>query len=196
MKICLHERLWSNSTYLLICDIWLIITWIIFQLLEIKANGFYGKVYKGKSGDKFVAVKVFPLQQKQSWVLEQEIYKLPRMSHENILKFIGVCETPGHEFWLMTEFHEKGNIMIHDKTESSMIHSANPQSGRQWRIVFVLLDFEKCGRTDGQTCVNIRSNHYRPWLWVGRVDQYKFIPITYFSLDLCKIIKLSCVDRV
>ena len=35
---------------------------------------------------------------------------------------------------------------------------------------FVLLDFEKWGRTD-----DMRENNdpYRPWLWVGRVDQNK-----------------------
>ena len=36
-----------------------------------------------------------------------------------------------------------------------------------------LLDFEKWAWTDGSTdttCEN--SNYYRPWLWVGLVDQY------------------------
>ena len=54
---------------------------------------------------------MFPLQEKQSWFAEQEVYRLPRMSHENILKFIGVDkkgEGLEREFYLLTQFHSKG----------------------------------------------------------------------------------------
>ena len=61
---------------------------------------------------KTVAVKIFPMQDKNSWQAEQEIYNLPRMDHESILKFIQ-CERRGEnlamEYWLTTEFHEYGN---------------------------------------------------------------------------------------
>ena len=60
---------------------------------------------------KTVAVKIFPMQDKNSWQAEQEIYNLPRMDHESILKFIQ-CERRGEnlamEYWLTTEFHEYG----------------------------------------------------------------------------------------
>ena len=59
------------------------------QLLEIKARGRFGAVWKGQLGEDKVAIKIFPLQDKQSWFAEQEIYNLPQMSHENILHFIG-----------------------------------------------------------------------------------------------------------
>ena len=59
------------------------------QLLEIKARGRFGAVWKGQLGGEHVAVKIFPLQDKQSWLAEQGIYSLPQMSHENVLKFIG-----------------------------------------------------------------------------------------------------------
>ena len=42
---------------------------------------------------------------------------------------------------------------------------------------FALLDFEKWGRTD--VCAN--NCPYRPWLWVGRVDQYLIYAL---SLDV------------
>ena len=74
-------------------------------MLEIKARGRFGAVWKGHLGEDQVAVKIFPLQDKQSWFAEQEIYSLPQMSHENVLKFIGtskfyikfekVCVFPG-----------------------------------------------------------------------------------------------------
>lgn len=60
------------------------------QLLEIKARGRFGAVWKGHLGGEQVAVKIFPLQDKQSWFAEQEIFNLPQMSHENILRFIGL----------------------------------------------------------------------------------------------------------
>ena len=60
---------------------------------------------------KTVAVKIFPMQDKNSWQAEQEIYNLPRMDHDSILTFIQ-CEKRGEnlamEYWLTTEFHENG----------------------------------------------------------------------------------------
>ena len=55
-----------------------------------------------------------------------------------------------------------------------MIHSARPTVPPETIAIltlnlFYLRDFEKCGRTD-TTCEN-SDNNYRPWLWVGRVDQ-------------------------
>jgi len=83
------------------------------QLLEIKARGRFGAVWKGQLNKDMVAVKIFPLQDKQSWFAEQEIYNLPQMNHENILKFLGV-EKRGEnlqlEFWLVTSFHERGSL--------------------------------------------------------------------------------------
>jgi len=83
------------------------------QLLEIKARGRFGAVWKGQLGKDMVAVKIFPLQDKQSWFAEQEIYNLPQMNHDNILKFLGV-ERRGEnlqlEFWLVSSFHENGSL--------------------------------------------------------------------------------------
>ncbi|XP_040563519.1 activin receptor type-2B [Lepeophtheirus salmonis] len=91
------------------------------ELLEVKARGRYGSVWKGISMGKVVAVKIFPLQDKQSWYAEQAIYNLPRMSHENILQFLGV-EKRGEgliqEFWLTTTFHEQGSLCDYLKSNT------------------------------------------------------------------------------
>jgi len=90
------------------------------DLLEIWARGKFGAVWRGRwkplNGDppRIVAVKIFPLQDKASWKAEQDIYKLPRMDHANILKFLGV-ESRGEnsmerEYWLTSEFHERGSL--------------------------------------------------------------------------------------
>lgn len=60
---------------------------------------------------RYVTVKIFPLQDKQSWMAELDIYNLPHMKHENILRFIAPEkreDTEITELWLITEFHEKG----------------------------------------------------------------------------------------
>ena len=89
------------------------------QLLEIKARGRFGAVWKGQLGKDMVAVKIFPLQDKQSWFAEQEIYNLPQMNHENILRFMGVDrrgENLQMEFWLVTAFHDHGSLCDFLKT--------------------------------------------------------------------------------
>ncbi|XP_053493416.1 activin receptor type-2A isoform X2 [Ictalurus furcatus] len=83
------------------------------QLLEIKARGRFGCVWKAQLLNEHVAVKIFPIQNKQSWQNEYEMYSLSGMKHENILNFIG-AEKRGNgmdiELWLITAYHEKGSL--------------------------------------------------------------------------------------
>lgn len=83
------------------------------QLIEVKARGRFGAVWKALHKTEEVAVKVFPVQDKQSWLSEQEIYKLPYMDHPNVLQFIGVEKHGDNlqaEFWLITEYHDHGSL--------------------------------------------------------------------------------------
>nr|WAH70830.1 punt [Colaphellus bowringi] len=83
------------------------------QLIEIKARGRFGAVWKAKFKSEEVAVKIFPIQDKQSWQTEQEIFKLPCMDHPNILHYIGVEKRGDNlqaEFWLITAYHEFGSL--------------------------------------------------------------------------------------
>lgn len=83
------------------------------QLIEVKARGRFGAVWKALHKTEEVAVKVFPVQDKQSWLSEQEIYKLPFMDQPNILQFIGVEKRGDNlqaEFWLISEYHERGSL--------------------------------------------------------------------------------------
>ncbi|RVE50200.1 hypothetical protein evm_005223 [Chilo suppressalis] len=83
------------------------------SLCEVRARGRFGAVWRAKLGPLDVAVKVFPLQDKQSWLAEQEIYRLPRMDHPDILHYIGVDKKGDNlqaEYWLITAYHEKGSL--------------------------------------------------------------------------------------
>lgn len=85
------------------------------DLLEMKAHGRFGTVWKANMLTENVAVKVFPTQEKQSWITEQEIYRLPRMNHANILHFIGAekhifPDGKTNEFWLISEYHNLGSL--------------------------------------------------------------------------------------
>jgi serine/threonine protein kinase len=60
-----------------------------------------------------VAVKIFSLQDRHSWQIEQEVYRLPQMKHKNILTYLG-AERRGEglntEYWLITEYHSYGSL--------------------------------------------------------------------------------------
>ncbi|KAK3106491.1 hypothetical protein FSP39_021009 [Pinctada imbricata] len=79
------------------------------QLLEIRAHGRFGEVWKAKMEEHDVAVKIMPFKEKASWLAEQEIYNLPHMAHDNILLFVG-AEKHEENLWLITQFHEKGSL--------------------------------------------------------------------------------------
>ncbi|XP_055494656.1 activin receptor type-2A-like isoform X1 [Leucoraja erinacea] len=83
------------------------------QLLEVKARGRFGCVWKAQLLNEYVAVKIFPIQDRQSWQNEYEIYTLPGMNHENILDFLGAEKRGSNidmELWLISSFHEKGSL--------------------------------------------------------------------------------------
>ncbi|XP_037344518.2 activin receptor type-2A-like isoform X2 [Pungitius pungitius] len=83
------------------------------QLLEVKARGRFGCVWKAQLLTEYVAVKIFPIQNKQSWQKEFEIFSLDGMSHENLLQFIGAEKRGSNmnlELWLITAYHEKGSL--------------------------------------------------------------------------------------
>ncbi|KAF7652649.1 hypothetical protein LDENG_00094060 [Lucifuga dentata] len=83
------------------------------QLLEVKARGRFGCVWKARLLSEHVAVKIFPIQDKQSWQNEYEIYNLSGMRHENLLRFIGAEKRGTNmdvELWLITAYHEKGSL--------------------------------------------------------------------------------------
>ncbi|MEQ2202098.1 Activin receptor type-2B, partial [Xenoophorus captivus] len=83
------------------------------QLLEVKARGRFGCVWKGQILNEYVAVKIFPIQNKESWQNEREVFLTPGMRHENILRFIGAERRGSHletELWLVSEFHERGSL--------------------------------------------------------------------------------------
>ncbi|XP_067116539.1 activin receptor type-2A [Osmerus mordax] len=83
------------------------------QLIEIKARGRFGCVWKAQLLNDHVAVKIFPVQDKLSWQNEYEIYTLSGMKQENLLHFIGVEKRGNHmdmELWLITAYHDKGSL--------------------------------------------------------------------------------------
>jgi len=61
-------------------------------------------------GSSVVAVKVFPADDAESWMQEQEIYALPSMkNHPNILQYVG-ADKQGDEYWLITMYQERGSL--------------------------------------------------------------------------------------
>ncbi|KAH9506676.1 Activin receptor type-2A [Dermatophagoides farinae] len=83
-------------------------------LKEALANGKFGTVYQAVDGhNRQVAVKVFSMQDRSSWQIEKDVYSLPQMEHDNILKYLGAerkGEGLGLEFWIITEYHPNGSL--------------------------------------------------------------------------------------
>lgn len=94
------------------------------HLIEEKAHGRFGSVWRAQYRGEEVAVKVFPLSNKNSWQTEQEIFKLSHMKHANILEFIGsekrtaeqqqqqqmAMQAQSTVFWLITSYHSLGSL--------------------------------------------------------------------------------------
>lgn len=83
------------------------------QLLEVKARGRFGCVWRAQMINEYVAVKIFPIQNKCSWENEHQIFLTPGLRHQNLLRFIG-AERRGSsmeaELWLITEYHQRGSL--------------------------------------------------------------------------------------
>ncbi|XP_034114847.1 LOW QUALITY PROTEIN: activin receptor type-2B [Drosophila sulfurigaster albostrigata] len=89
------------------------------QLLEQKASGRFGDVWQAKLHGQDVAVKIFRMQEKESWTTENDIYKLPRMRHPNILEFLGVekhLDKP--EYWLISTYQHNGSLCDYLKSHT------------------------------------------------------------------------------
>jgi activin receptor type-2 len=91
------------------------------HLLESKAQGKFGSVFKGSvgNGDERVAVKVFTSRDYASWEQECKVYRLPQMKHQNILTFLGSEKRlDGNQisYWLVTEYLDLGSL--HDYLKS------------------------------------------------------------------------------
>ncbi|XP_064643869.1 bone morphogenetic protein receptor type-2-like isoform X2 [Lineus longissimus] len=68
-----------------------------YELDQLKIDsliqkGRYGEIWKGKLGEKEVAVKIFNASQRSYFINERDVYSLPFMEHDNLLKFYGATE--------------------------------------------------------------------------------------------------------
>jgi hypothetical protein len=85
------------------------------QLLEVKARGRFGCVWKAQLQENhIIAVKEFPIQDQESFITERDFYNLPQINaHPNILRFIS-SEKRGTninlKLWLVCEYHDHGSL--------------------------------------------------------------------------------------
>lgn len=65
--------------------------------LQLIGRGRYGTVYCGSLDERPVAVKVFTAANRQNFLNECSIYRLPLLEHDNIARFVAADERTGSE---------------------------------------------------------------------------------------------------
>uniref|UniRef100_A0A8D0AWT9 receptor protein serine/threonine kinase n=1 Tax=Sander lucioperca TaxID=283035 RepID=A0A8D0AWT9_SANLU len=84
------------------------------KLLELIGRGRYGTVYCGSLDERPVAVKVFSAANRQNFLNECSIYRLPLLEHDNIARFVAADERTGPEgrteYLLVMDYYPHGSL--------------------------------------------------------------------------------------
>uniref|UniRef100_A0A3Q2P3R6 receptor protein serine/threonine kinase n=1 Tax=Fundulus heteroclitus TaxID=8078 RepID=A0A3Q2P3R6_FUNHE len=84
------------------------------KLLELIGRGRYGTVYCGSLDERPVAVKVFTAANRQNFLNECSVYRLPLLEHDNIARFIAADERTGPEgrteYLLVMDYYPQGSL--------------------------------------------------------------------------------------
>ncbi|KAM9767112.1 bone morphogenetic protein receptor type-2-like isoform 1-T1 [Menidia menidia] len=84
------------------------------KLLELIGRGRYGTVYCGSLDERPVAVKVFTAANRQNFLNECSIYRLPLLEHDNIARFVAADERTGTdgrtEYLLVMDYYPHGSL--------------------------------------------------------------------------------------
>ncbi|XP_059184301.1 bone morphogenetic protein receptor type-2-like [Centropristis striata] len=84
------------------------------KLLELIGRGRYGAVYCGSLDERPVAVKVFTAANRQNFLNECSIYRLPLLEHDNIAHFVAADERTGPEgrteYLLVIDYYPLGSL--------------------------------------------------------------------------------------
>uniref|UniRef100_A0A8C3FZJ3 Serine/threonine-protein kinase receptor n=1 Tax=Cyclopterus lumpus TaxID=8103 RepID=A0A8C3FZJ3_CYCLU len=84
------------------------------KLLELIGRGRYGAVYGGSLDERPVAVKVFTAANRQNFLNECSIYRLPLLEHDNIAHFVAADERTGPEgrteYLLVMDYYPHGSL--------------------------------------------------------------------------------------
>ena len=84
------------------------------KLVERRARGRFGEVYRANDASREYAVKIFQPQELKSWNTELAFYRLSQIdTNPYILKFHGADKFNDNlkmELWLITDFHDRGSL--------------------------------------------------------------------------------------
>ncbi|XP_014228815.1 activin receptor type-2A-like [Trichogramma pretiosum] len=87
---------------------------------ELKDQGRFGKVWRGTWNSVEVAIKVFQMKDRESWIHEASTLDIKGIKHPNILNVI--CSEikgsgPDQQFWMISDFHYRGSLYDYMQTD-------------------------------------------------------------------------------
>ena len=102
------------------------------SLIEKIGNGRFSEVWKASLNDNLVAVKIFPKQEKQSWITERDMYMHPEIKHENLRSFLtSKChiDESSMTYWMILDYHEMGSLSDYLKSNVLTLENVCKMAG-------------------------------------------------------------------
>lgn len=88
-------------------------------LIRKIGGGRFSEVWKANLNGDYVAVKIFPEHEKQSWITEKDVYTNPEIKHESLRGFLASERRLDGDivaYWMILDFHELGSLSDYLKT--------------------------------------------------------------------------------
>lgn len=103
------------------------------SLIQKIGGGRFSEVWKASLNRKYVAVKIFPKHEKQSWNTEKDVYTNPEIKHDFLRTFLSAAERhlDGDlvSYWMILDFHDLGSLCDYLKTHLLMLEDLCKMAG-------------------------------------------------------------------
>uniref|UniRef100_A0A3Q0T1X6 receptor protein serine/threonine kinase n=1 Tax=Amphilophus citrinellus TaxID=61819 RepID=A0A3Q0T1X6_AMPCI len=130
------------------------------KLLELIGRGRYGAVYCGSLDERPVAVKVFTAANRQNFLNECSIYRLPLLEHDNIARFVAADERTGPEgrteYLLVMDYYPHGSLSRYLSVQTNeWVGSCRLAHSVTRGLAYLHTELFKGGNRSNKTCLSV-----------------------------------------